>query len=1257
MRKCKLVKIFLIIAFGFFAFFLNNRVFGYQLEYKGVYDDKNNGLFFISMGNAYGMPPGWIKFEDNNNNYISLTKQGVYQSYKFMIQSDINTIYGTKGYKFNYVKTKKVLEVKNVEKFSRLFSSFEQNNVGYANGKKNIEKGNIYRGVSNFGRNVVSVYDAGVMNVKNPFYDKKNSEIYKSNSKFNEVETAVIEDLSYGQRILVTKWKVSAEKVREILTKNQSLYIKEDNAGKYFWYSTPCILNNQNTYNPDYNYVALETAYDAICGFNKNNNDAGKVGYDFGGYNKDLHITSPSGFQSIINLYDNKLYIPAEMVNPQEIYIRHVECDKDGKVKRNSDGTAVLIDQIINSKEIKQYKENNSWKDQEIANMITKIPKSVKNSPKKYQEYFSIPLSEQLKVYRSMTIVDNGTQYKYKGVRIGTDKTLDGAENKLNISTKTSMDDAVVVKETKNNKQVTVIEFKYCKENNTTPPPDGGFKTINSDDENEDCSMVKTPTDTDLIPYLVANKFKINTLKYKYEKNGDIISYKIDTFNINKLESGTVANNITKEPEKGTIFGDGIWTLFDGDSAEGYGKEFSVNVNGIDKSINDFYKKYMSKMPKANELDDFTKLNKTKKSDFTKDNTEKFHIPTEKANGIRIPKIKANYKQYNITENAITKINDKLYVDENDNIRCYVLVFNPIEVSAPKIQSEGVVDHSANKNSSSQNVIQKNANFKLEIDQKKENIYGQTGNEYAKYIDRYFLIFDFDIIKIEDSAYKTCNINGNSLDYFDVSVGSVIPRGSLIEVEVDHTKGKTEFKAKAGGNDNDKDIITQDENTVVLIGVSNNMPSEVLISEVLKNQAISILDPASITDVQIYRYISKNNNSEYYLNGEINKPKQVLINYCDYNLEDLPEMISIHDSKYHKDHKMYNDAYYFARAVTKTKNVGRIYDFKVTDCTDIDYKSVFRKSENGNVNDLTNIQYFSGIKELKLFSGGVNTLENRENINIGSNGAAKTIIPLGPYKHTNISYANAPKMGYRICFDLKTSGYFNYQQGSSDRKIVIKPSYYYISKDGEKFKENITLYYKDSAGKYKKFVGSGYIIYFKPNDGYRNTLNGSVTNNTSYMSTQLEKLVIGDTNGFELNNKMMSTSASSFIQSWYGEFKLPNSTIAVEGSNSNISHPLEDGYVGVKFNIICIDGKDSTERTISYNENNKNANPNENTTQWDYEGFIGFQNPGKKVDSNSNLNIQLERGLWKIDNQDLYNSIKGTVVLFDIDNRAANDFD
>ena len=88
-----------------------------------------------------------------------------------------------------------------------------------------------------------------------------------------------------------------------------------------------------------------------------------------------------------------------------------------------------------------------------------------------------------------------------------------------------------------------------------------------------------------------------------------------------------------------------------------------------------------------------------------------------------------------------------------------------------------------------------------------------------------------------------------------------------------------------------------------------------------------------------------------------------------------------------------------------------------------------------------------------------------------------------------------------------------------------------------------------------------------------------------------------------------------------------------------------------------MDGDDNTVQEISYNTNNKNASPNENTSQWDYEGYLGFNSCGSEYKETDNLSIQLEKGTWKIKNNSMYSLVKSTVVLFDLDNRAANDFD
>jgi hypothetical protein len=336
------------------------------------------------------------------------------------------------------------------------------------------------------------------------------------------------------------------------------------------------------------------------------------------------------------------------------------------------------------------------------------------------------------------------------------------------------------------------------------------------------------------------------------------------------------------------------------------------------------------------------------------------------------------------------------------------------------------------------------------------------------------------------------------------------------------------------------------------------------------------------------------------------------------------------------------DGYHAAYRIINSINLGRLFDFAVTDCTDLAFKDVFRKTGNGNVNESTGNIYYSGIKRWDYESLGYNDYVYRAN--------QKLTLPLGPYKHTNPNVIAAPKLGYRISFDLKTTGYMVDDNRSNTRTVKIIPSYYFVSKDGTRYIKNIRLFYKNQNGNYVPFENSGYKIYFRPNDGYRYLRDSSYINNFETMSTKLEALDVSG-NNMILTNKMMGTTNDSFIQAWYGEYKLPNSTIAVEVDGSgkyDINKPLTDGYIGVKFDIRS---SDVGGYTLYYNTNDKSASSSNNTSQWDYEGYLGFNSPGSSFSGS----LKLEKGIWNI-NETLYDEIKGTVVLFDIDNRAADDF-
>ena len=363
-----------------------------------------------------------------------------------------------------------------------------------------------------------------------------------------------------------------------------------------------------------------------------------------------------------------------------------------------------------------------------------------------------------------------------------------------------------------------------------------------------------------------------------------------------------------------------------------------------------------------------------------------------------------------------------------------------------------------------------------------------------------------------------------------------------------------------------------------------------------------------------------------------------------------------------------NDAYYVSNIVkVVSTNISRVYGFKITDCTDVNYKNVFRKNTDSSVNEHTGTVYTSGIRDLDVFTNKYN--------NVNEN----TILPLGPYKQVG-GYVDAPKIGYRFSFDLKTSGYYDYNSTDQKRTIVIFPQLYYLSKDGTSLIENVDAYYKNSSGKYQKITqiaipqnddelrrlyidyarGSGslngYKLSYIPNDGYRNVLNIGITQLTDMFTRNKIEL---DMSAIILKKQSMCTNNLLFVQSWYGEYKLPNSTILVKSGETNLNNQLTDGYLGVIFNIGVVE-EYSTEDpvVISYNTSDKMRAEaaRYNSTEWDYEGYLGFPQTSYGNKLTGTLKLQLAKGIMNI-TDDIYQKIKGTVMLYDIDNRAASDFE
>lgn len=1045
----------------------------------------------------------------------------------------------------------------------------------------------------------------------NKGFNKNNTlEYNRDNVNFYLSRKRIIKSNDTNQTITISDWYLS----KNVITSLKNKFSLDSNNNKVY-FSLPA-YSGTGTW--DTSYQMLQNILNTGGGWHPAT--FGKTDWIMSGYGKNLD-ENPG--KSAMNLFDNTLILSNEFYTPQEVYIRHV------------DSKGNLLD-IANSSEIKVTSEGK----QSIINNSGK--KTVKKSDKtnvEYQEYYRINLGEKLQVSRSLTMASNGKIYKYKNAIVSSAKTAKAAADNDNINKNSNKksDSSFQVGGNSTDKAVTVVTFIYDEDDipgyppGDDDPPSGEIHTeFSSDDNSNACIQKYTTTDTNVKPYLKTNRILLKDLKYKLEKNGDTVKYKIESFNVQQLIGGKIDDNPDASLEStGNIFGNENYTLFDSDTSHDFivtskSKEASLKYASNFKNSNN-----NGNLPSQSSIDSFVKNenNKSTFSDFDTNENNKY-IPLKKYNGVRNPKLSANYQAINVMNGGKATSGSIGYRYAKNKIN--IIVYNPLELDTIKVTSKEIIDHTPSS-STEQNVIQKNADFTVSFGTKGSSQYA-TITDTSNYLDYYYLIFDIDVVLKSDYQVKKRTDNGFT-GLQTISSGSKVEAGSLIKIN----KGDKKFNAIASSNEVGKDIVSQVQNNVILIGVTNNMPSEALENLIFSNA--------------VKKYVVKNDTiEEKYINTTISTNRVNFVDYCDANYENR----QYHEKQYTSWHDMYSDAYYFAMARAETTNVGRIYDFKVTDCSDIDYKSVFRKSSAANnINDLTGVQYFSGVKLFNIYTNEINSLEDRGEINI-SGSSAKKILPLGPYKNTNTSYVNAPKMGYRISFDLKTSGFFD-GKGGYTREILIQPSYYYISKDGTKFDNNINLYYKNSDGKYDKFSGSDYTIYFKPKDGYRSVANSVTAGNTSGMSEQLEPLAVGSTSGFTLNSKMMSTADNNFIQAWYGEFKLPNSTIAVKGSD--VSKPYTNGYIGVVFKITSID-KDSNNkiiRELSYNQNNNNADEDkkDNTTQWDYEGYLGFTNYGNKVDS---ITLQLEKGDWKIDDS-RYQDIKGTVVLYDTDNRASNDFD
>lgn len=614
----------------------------------------------------------------------------------------------------------------------------------------------------------------------------------------------------------------------------------------------------------------------------------------------------------------------------------------------------------------------------------------------------------------------------------------------------------------------------------------------------------------------------------------------------------------------------------------------------------------------------------TTETDFKQDDSShlsRYLVGSNKYNGLRKATATIRYKYYDLaldTGSGTAKL-DHSYDDVDKNER--INIYTPLNVIPAEIKSDvSIVNQTGN--SSYNSSIQRNVPFTFKPQVNNSFSYGIGTIDTNEYLSEYYVKFDFNIYDIQKQTsgnYYYINASGNRVtlnnnggptftnSYTGTNVTG-IPAGTYIIIP----KGGS---IKATAKDPD---VGQFNNDIRIFASTTTKISQSFADDVVFDTGGNIFTGIN-TDLY---FVDRTKITQRGTSSTVR------------------ETVTYNGSS----STMKLDARYVTFIDDATRNLGRIYEFRITDCSDLGYKNVFRK--NTSVNQTNDLNYFYTGKY--YWYSDINTLAERVD---------QFMLPLGPYSNgEDKTYIYAPKLGYRISFDVKTTGYMN----NDTKHIRIYPTYYYISKDGGTYydESQMTLYYKNSLGKYVTFRNSNYTIQFKPNDGYRAL---EYPTNVDDLSTKYQNLKVS-ANYFTLtNSSMMTKDDTGYYQCWYGEFKLPNSTIAVKTGDS-INKPLTNGYIGVKFKIDAVE-EDATgaERTISYNNKDMGVGGGaNNSTQWDYEGYLGYDfNSKRGADISSSSDVkspQLQLGNWHIHDQATYEKIKSTVILYDIDERAANDF-
>ncbi|MFY9441484.1 MAG: DUF5704 domain-containing protein [Tepidanaerobacteraceae bacterium] len=291
---------------------------------------------------------------------------------------------------------------------------------------------------------------------------------------------------------------------------------------------------------------------------------------------------------------------------------------------------------------------------------------------------------------------------------------------------------------------------------------------------------------------------------------------------------------------------------------------------------------------------------------------------------------------------------------------------------------------------------------------------------------------------------------------------------------------------------------------------------------------------------------------------------------------------------------------YVAVRNSRVRVMGRLYGFRISSIADKLWFDVFRKDER--TLEHTGNYYYVGTKDEEGRDRGISDIFT---------------LPILEGSHALYKNRGALKTGYTFRFDLTTVGeYYN-----DEDYIVITPEFYYVKKDGSERQKVDLWYHEEINGKYQYFVkiepegrNRDNPKYMKLDDPYRNVPDDELSytakalgikeDSFRYTKKQIgwyDKIVLskyqrtftGSTDS--LPKGVDSDRARQSVQTWYGEYYIPNNVFVTttgfnlpeyalknNGLTGKESIFLKDGYIIVNFRIETVKNGDFDNPVLSY---------------------------------------------------------------------------